>query len=626
MLTLRSFEPAGSVLSFSPDDLTRHVIAFGATGSGKTSAVINPMLKQAIGWHAQDPQRKAGMLVLDPKNEAAEKVLAYAREVGRADDVVVLSQAGEARFDFWGDFKRLDQVDEYSRRILYNSRELGDQNAYWTETRAGLVNSILVLLLAGGDPITFDGAVEFFRAWVYTRNSDLLQQRLKHVGRLLAGNCLTATTRRRLEQAVLDAENWKVLEDRTRELHKSVMSNALRPLLSAAARDYFDARKPVQFNPRDVVAGKILVASVDAVAHSQLAALLFKVLKRDCYSAIMGRGEVRPETGRMAGLFCDELALSITSEDAEALSVLRSKSGFVVAAAQSISGMHEVLGMRRTEALLANFNSYFFFGSRENALDEFALLAMGGTDEVRRSKTAGDFGDLQVMEQAQASQRPICPFGSLARLGQHQCYAKLASGVVTKAPVWLEPHFFDHTPVTVELPRNDLAEAVGALRSEDDDKAKLDMSVEKFCLHMHQRGHVLHLTPNVLVAAWQLCTPSMSRSRLFPRFPSTMRGLDGLPSCWLMGLAGLFEGRPGLAGMVMGIGFRSGIVWPELDAPCTWWGDGPTSVPELMNLRVYPSLWRPLKRRHMVRLYAERPDLRQEIASLPQLALPPDAF
>ena len=612
MLTLRSFEPAGFVLSLSPDDLTRHIIGFGATGSGKSTALINPVLKQVIGWHAHDRQLKPGILVLDAKNEAPEKVLAYAHEVGRGDDVVVLSQAGETRYDFWGDFRRLEQVDEYSRRILYSSSDMGSQNAYWTETRAGLINSALVLLLAGG-PVTFDSAVEFFRAFFYTRNSELVQQRLKDVGRLLASDGLTQTTRRRLDQAVLDVENYKTLDDRTRELHKSTISNTLRPLLSGAARDYFDANKSALFDPREVLAGKIAVASIDAIAHPQLAAWLFRVLKRDCYSAILSRGEVRPETSRLCGLFCDELALSVTADDAEALAVLRSKGGFVVAAVQNISSLTEVLGTPRREALLSNFNSYFFFGGRENALDEFALLALG-TEEVRKGKKATDLGDLQVEEQSQSSQtRAICPFGSLARLQAHRCFAKLANGQLTKSPVWLEPLFFDHQPFTTKMPQDDLAAAVKKLRSED--TATLNMSAEKLCLHMHGRGHVLCLTPNVLAAAWQVCRPSMSRNRLVARLPITLRGVGDLPACWLAGLAGLFARQPGVASVIVELSIQSGVLIPELETLSSWWGDGSTTIPELLNLMLYPSLWRPLKARHVTQLFAERPDLRQELAS-----------
>jgi hypothetical protein len=52
-----------------------------------------------------------------------------------------------------------------------------------------------------------------------------------------------------------------------------------------------------------------------------------------------------------------------------------------------------VLGLPSREALLANFNSVFFFASRETALDAQALLTLG-TKEVRpRIASFGDLGD-----------------------------------------------------------------------------------------------------------------------------------------------------------------------------------------------------------------------------------------
>jgi hypothetical protein len=38
-----------------------------------------------------------------------------------------------------------------------------------------------------------------------------------------------------------------------------------------------------------------------------------------------------------------------------------------------------------------------------------------------------------------------------------------------------------------------------------------------------------------------------------------------------------------------------------------------------MNLFIYPSLWRPLLPRHLAQLTVERPDLRPELQSLPQV-------
>ncbi|HWQ92268.1 MAG TPA: hypothetical protein VN673_11395, partial [Clostridia bacterium] len=161
MIRLLCYEPAGQVLALSPDDLTRHVLGLGATGCGKTTGLINPILQQVISRNADDPTRKAGLLVLDPKNDdTQDKIRSYATSAGRLDDLRFLSETGDCFYGYFSDFKRLDQVDEFTRRVLYGSHEMGDQNAYWTESRFGLINAALTVLLATGDRITFDSVAE----------------------------------------------------------------------------------------------------------------------------------------------------------------------------------------------------------------------------------------------------------------------------------------------------------------------------------------------------------------------------------------------------------------------------------------------------------------------------------
>ena len=75
-----------------------------------------------------------------------------------------------------------------------------------------------------------------------------------------------------------------------------------------------------------------------------------------------------------------------------------------------------------------------------------------------------------------------------------------------------------------------------------------------------------------------------------------------------------------LAAVIVRVSVRSGVLWPQLDEPSRYWGDGPLTVPEAINLFLYPSLWRPLLQRHLAQLMVERPDLRPELQSLPQVA------
>jgi len=621
MLRLTCFEPAGGVLELSPDDLTRHIIGFGATGGGKTTALINPLLRQIIGWKADDPRLVPGLLILDPKlDDSAAKVRAYAKEAGREDDVVVLSTDGNAWYNLLGGFERLEQVEGYARRLLSGTRDMGRENVYWTEARNGLVETALVILLANGAPVQFGEAITFMQSWWFSSEPGIVETKLEFVKQILSHGHLSPFSRRRLELALSEAKDWASLDGKTKELHRSALNNALRPLLSAAAQGLL-APKPVLFKPQAVLDGKILVVALDAISHPDLARLIFRVVRRDFYMAVQSRPVARPDEDRLCGLVADELPLSVMPEDVEALSVIRAKNGFVLAAAQSLSGLDDILGWRGREALLANFNNVFFFTSRENALDEYAMITLGTKEARKRQRLDQEQGDLRVMQHFESHiLQPVCPPGSLVRLNQHQAFARLADGTRTEMPVWLEPLFFTAPKTAVAAARNDLAEAMAALRASGPDQPTQAPAARPFLIHMHLRSHRLFLTPNVVAAAWAMCVPSISRNQLIESGKIlAIKGLETLPSCWLLGFIGLVK-RHKLAGIVEEVSLRSGFLWPTLIPPSNWWGDGATVVPETINLSIYPSLWRPLRGEHWARLVLERPDLVDELRSLPQVA------
>jgi type IV secretory pathway TraG/TraD family ATPase VirD4 len=165
MIRLPCYEPAGAVLELSGDDLTRHVIGFGSTGAGKTTGLINPLLQQLIAWKASDQNLRVGLLVLDPKaDDSSAKISEYARAAGRERDLLILSADSDTCYDLLGGLERLDQIEAYTQRLLSGTRDMGQDNHYWTETRNGLVETALVLLLANGAPVRFSDAASFMQA------------------------------------------------------------------------------------------------------------------------------------------------------------------------------------------------------------------------------------------------------------------------------------------------------------------------------------------------------------------------------------------------------------------------------------------------------------------------------
>ena len=62
------------------------LIIFGAIGTGKTTACMNPFTRQLLSWQARDKEKRCAALVLEVKGDFCYDVQAMLKEYGRFDD------------------------------------------------------------------------------------------------------------------------------------------------------------------------------------------------------------------------------------------------------------------------------------------------------------------------------------------------------------------------------------------------------------------------------------------------------------------------------------------------------------------------------------------------------------
>jgi len=85
--------------TLSPEDLFQHLLVFGSTGCGKTRYVILPLLSQALGRDAGDPDKRAGALIFDVKGDIPDHVANVMKAAGREDEIITIGRGGNAWFD-----------------------------------------------------------------------------------------------------------------------------------------------------------------------------------------------------------------------------------------------------------------------------------------------------------------------------------------------------------------------------------------------------------------------------------------------------------------------------------------------------------------------------------------------
>ena len=121
------------------------VAIFGAVGSGKTSACMNPFARQLLGWQAANPQKRAAALVLEVKGDFCHDIRRILIEAGREKDYIELGMEGRWQWNplsaWWLDSYSL----AYTVSSLLNQLFGKGKEPFWQQAYTNLVRWIIEL-------------------------------------------------------------------------------------------------------------------------------------------------------------------------------------------------------------------------------------------------------------------------------------------------------------------------------------------------------------------------------------------------------------------------------------------------------------------------------------------------
>ena len=121
------------------------VAIFGAVGSGKTSACMNPFARQLLGWQAANPQMRAAALVLEVKGDFCYDIRQILVEAGREKDYIELGMDARSQWNplsaWWLDSYSL----AYTVSSLLNQLFGKGKEPFWQQAYTNLVRWIIEL-------------------------------------------------------------------------------------------------------------------------------------------------------------------------------------------------------------------------------------------------------------------------------------------------------------------------------------------------------------------------------------------------------------------------------------------------------------------------------------------------
>ena len=453
-------------LELSEGALCKHTIFIGSTGSGKTTS-LNVLLRDIIGYNAEDETQKVGLLVFDLKGDnTLFKIRKWAKECGREDDVIDYCADSKFYFDPLGGLDSFRKIPEYVER-LYNIFPFQSSEVYWEQSLRKRFKTVLTYCLFRHGKITFklflEGVREFITADSSNSNWRDVMDSVEMVLRALEKNSKGAAAesyeilRELLENTRAGVNEWQRLDPRTKSNELSKMSNLVSNFGNPITNGHiFEGKNKTCLDVGEIVSsGKIVVASFDGIANRHSATAICKFLKSDVYGHI----HARKNPDRLVGIVMDEFPLVATdgeniSGDGFNMQIIRSKRGFVIAATQGLVGLDLSIGEQARRRLMTNFNNVFVFKSNEREVLE--LVDHLNFCEPQSGKI-GFGSDSQSCNRHEPIALANAPTGYAA--------IKLANGFQSNGLVEIERLYVDAPPMPESKRESEIDKCANVLRT-----------------------------------------------------------------------------------------------------------------------------------------------------------------
>lgn len=416
-------------LKLDRESLFQHLLVFGGTGEGKTTALLKPLLRQVLA------DRQFGAFIADAKGVLWQDATSVANAVGRADDVIVIGTGHDQKGMNPIASLTPTQVAATLRSVLRQmSGEASD--SFWPDMAANVIRHALTIGRAyamteeGKAALQNEGVSPYSLWWAYRAIilSDVgelhgpLTKATKHLrqhfdeGReaseaaLSRGDRSAADDIVRSASAIYTSEYYASLEyvenawaSMATETKTGIIASVTQLLDGFAGapvlRERFaSGRTENVVNLRDALDGKIVLNALSSIEDGLPARLTSILIKTALYREARVREAEWKRDGkspqeRPCLVMMDEVQELATVDPASGLSdasfwnVARSTGLAGVFATQTIAALVQAMGKEAADNFVQQARSKVFFRTEEKDTVEYACWCAG---EYERNRVYDD--------------------------------------------------------------------------------------------------------------------------------------------------------------------------------------------------------------------------------------------
>ena len=377
-----------SPVFITENGLYQNILVTGTIGSGKTSSLLYPLLKQLISFNC-DNSSKISMLILDVKGNFYKQVLTYAEKFNRLEDVILIELNGKHTYNPL-DKPNLKPHILANRLItilsLFNTNH---SDSYWLDKSEQILAECIKLCR-----LYNNGYVNFIEIHKLIMNKKYYIEKINYLKTKFLNKEFSEVEIYSLSTIIDFFENeFFTLDSKVASILKSEVSRITNVFVSEPdiLKTFCPSREEITFHgfAEVISSGKIVVLNMNISEYSSLSKIIAAYLKLDFQSEILST--LSKTTTNISCFLSDEYHEYVTSTDANFFAQSREAKCINILATQSYTSLLNTLKDEySTKVIIQNLVNKFWFRTDDIFTIEDIQKQIGKIEKTYTSSTISE--------------------------------------------------------------------------------------------------------------------------------------------------------------------------------------------------------------------------------------------
>lgn len=369
--------------------LYQNILITGGIGTGKTASAMFPFTQQLMKYEKDNINKKLGFLILDVKGNYYSKVIEFAKEYNRLDDVIVIELNGKYRYN------PLDKPNLKASILANRIKTIlllfspNNSESYWLDKAEQVIeNFITFCRIYNNNYVTFEELHKLISDRKY------YFEKLHAARKVFLSGVLDDSSIYDLLSCIRFIEkDFYCLDERTFNILKSEITRITNCFVS----DYevLKAFCPSKFQEsfygfEDAIQnGKIVVLNLNIGKYRNLSKIIAAYLKLDFQTDVIS--QLATFVKRPMVFISDEYQEYVTSSDADFFAQSREAKCINIVATQSYTSLlHTLNNQYSVKVIVQNLVNKLWFRTDDIFTIEDAQKQIGKEDKEKSSRTISE--------------------------------------------------------------------------------------------------------------------------------------------------------------------------------------------------------------------------------------------